>query len=81
MVLERDEAGIFSLNEDCRTFEGERYDGSRNNGSVACRLIVTLQRILDDTESEWDRDHGSPGIKDRFGALRDYMENLRDWCT
>ena len=62
-----------------QTFDGERHDGGSNQSMVG-HLISTVRRILDDAESEWDMDHDSPELKDKFCMLRDYIENLRDWC-
>jgi hypothetical protein len=44
------------------------------------RMIVLAKNILDDAETEWESDHASVELRDKFHLLRFYIDYLRQYC-
>lgn len=41
-----------------------------------CDLITKARKVLEEMEEEWEMDHASVGLRDKFHLLRYYLQNL-----
>ncbi len=46
------------------------------SGTGESDLIAKAGKVLDEMEEEWEMDHGSVELRDKFHLLRYYLQNL-----
>jgi hypothetical protein len=46
------------------------------SGTGESDLIAKAGKVLDEMEEEWELDHGSVALRDKFHLLRYYLQNL-----
>jgi hypothetical protein len=54
-----------------------QFDGFK---LVAKSVLTDTLKVLEDTEEEWELDHNSQELREKFHLLRHYLDYLKRFC-
>ncbi len=49
--------------------------------SVIKSMLIDALKALEDTEVEWESDHNSQELREKFHLLRHYLDYLKRYCA
>jgi hypothetical protein len=75
------EERVRAMKTDKNTTSREKLDvhGGFNRESVEMMVLHVL-KIVEDMGVEWERNHNSEGLRDKFGSLASHLDYLKRYC-